>query len=118
MLLWSKVSLFLAGRLGSHCNPQQTSWSYGMAESRVRPSLVEMVLNCLTTLYVYWEDRLKQRTQCLWELWGCLSNYGELEDPKTFVNPAPGVSGLCPVERPFSHLHHVSDGTVASFLPV
>lgn len=119
MLLCSKASWPLEGKLVSHCNPQQTSWSYGVTFG-VRPNLVEMVLNCLTgtTPYMYWDYGSVQSAQGLGKLGGCLSNEGMMEESKTFVIPATGVSTLCAAERPFCHLHYVSDGTAAPFLPV
>lgn len=112
----------LEGKLVSHCNPQQTSWSSGVTESRVKPNFVETVLNCLTgtTLYLYWDYRSKQSTQGLGKSGGCLSNEGMMEGSKTFVIPATGVSTLCPAEQPFCHLRYrpVSAGTAAPFLPV
>lgn len=122
MLLCSKASWPLEEKLVCHCNLQQTSWSPGVTESRARPTLVEMVLNCLTgtALYVNWDYRSKQSVKGLGKFEGCLSNEGMMEGSKAFVIPATGASMLYHAERPFCHFCYgaVSDGTATPFLPV
>lgn len=55
-----------------------------MTESSVRPTLVEMVLNCLTgtALYMNWDYGSKESVKGLGKFGGCLSNEGMMEGSK------------------------------------